>query len=75
MTGFIEVDSGGYKSLINVAAIRYLSPHPQKVTQSIMRFDSEPRESLADARVLVVDHTYETIIQKMLNTDCVAVAR
>jgi hypothetical protein len=74
MTGFIEVNSGGVKTLVNVACIRYITPHeddnPNTPAQSIIRFDGH-----RDAKVLLIDHPYAEVIQMLLKTDCAAVAR
>lgn len=75
MTGFIEVVSGGVRRLVSIRSIRYVAQTQRSPKQSLIRFDSEPGGSGDDARTLLVDHTYDDLVQLILKTDCAAVAR
>ena len=75
MTGFIEVASDGTRMLVNVASIRYVCKRDCHPKQSLIRYDGEGAGASQESRCLIVDHTYDDVVQLMLKTDCVAIGR
>jgi hypothetical protein len=75
MTGFIEVSSGSRKLLLNIASIRFIYPRDHIPGQCILRYDGESADMPTEARTMIVDHSYDDVVQLLLKTDCAAIGR